>query len=84
MTRGAFHVYNSTTTRRLCILGLVLGWLIGITCVAAGSYFLTVSQNAIQLPDLARELIPLGINALVTLLIESMGFIHTTLLRWAL
>src|SRR5436853_1499717 len=84
MIREPVHFYKSATTRRLFVLGLVLGWVIGAASIVVGVYFQIANQNAVELSDLAREIIPLGINAVVTLLNESIGFIHTISLRWAL
>jgi hypothetical protein len=75
-----------------CVVGLCAGWFIGIGSIAAGSYCIYLEVNtaygyaapSFVIPHAAREVLPLGINILVTFLNEAMGYIHTTTLRWSL
>lgn len=77
-------------TRNLCIFALVCCWLAGVSISGFGAYILywintgTAATTYWRLPHMVAEGIPLAINLLVTLLVETTGYIHTASLRWAL
>ncbi|TVY84882.1 hypothetical protein LSUE1_G001076 [Lachnellula suecica] len=75
-------------TRNLCIFGLFLSWLTGVAAFAGGTYcvYLTIQgfKPHFEISHLAKEVLPLGINIILTFLNESMGYIHSTSLRWSL
>jgi len=79
----------ASSTRTCCILGLALCWACGLAIASFGIvvYHPGRYSDALSnwhLTDTTIEIIPLAINVLVTLLVESSGFIHTASLRWAL
>jgi hypothetical protein len=92
------YAYNRALwTRNCCIAGLILCWLAGIATEAYSIYIfcrmrtapasdqpLTDAAPLWRLPHMVAEGIPLAINVVVTLLVESTGYIHTASLRWAL
>ena len=77
-------------TRNCCVAGLCAAWFTGLAAVAGGFYciYLDMAEADLKprfiIPHAAKEVLPLGINVIVTLLNESMGYIHTTTLRWSL
>ncbi|KAK4213044.1 hypothetical protein QBC37DRAFT_441071 [Rhypophila decipiens] len=82
---------DSAMTRRACLVGLVIGWFFGIGCLVLGSIFLylevrdgTDMATRIGLSHNWREFLTLFLNAIVTQLTDSMGYIHACTLRWAL
>ncbi|KAK3371814.1 hypothetical protein B0T24DRAFT_531380 [Lasiosphaeria ovina] len=86
---AASNYHDSHVTKRWCLAGLVISWLIAIAASLAGAILLKQEiQNGratqILIWDTWREVLPLGLNVLVTLLNDSMGYIHTCTLRWSL
>ncbi|KAJ5261806.1 hypothetical protein N7505_008673 [Penicillium chrysogenum] len=90
---------RAPTTRMLAIAGLTASWIFGIICVVFGSGNIlkptisVASKNTTQryhnwpqlnISSVAGELLPLLVNTIVTLLVEGMGLIHSTTLRWTL
>ena len=78
------HFNRSSITRKLSIVGLVLSWCVAIACVACGF----VGQHRAWAITLCwrtgPELIVLAQNILITLCNESIGYVHSVSLRWAL
>jgi hypothetical protein len=71
--------------RNWCYLGLCISWAIGALAIAGGSIALVVvGQPHFSLPTAGKEALPLIINIFVTLLNESMGYIHSASLRFSL
>ncbi|KAK3304107.1 uncharacterized protein B0T15DRAFT_485858 [Chaetomium strumarium] len=80
---------DSVLTRTWCLCGLVLSWIIGIGALLAGGICVYVevrdgNATHIIMSHYWREVLPLGLNILVTLLNDSMGYVHTCSLRWSL
>ncbi|KAM7193382.1 hypothetical protein V8F20_008432 [Naviculisporaceae sp. PSN 640] len=80
---------DSTTTKHVCVFGLVMSWLVGMTALALGAVCLAYElRNGVavhlQLENKEREIIPLLLNIVVTLLVDSMGYIHSCALRWVM
>ncbi|KAH8657079.1 hypothetical protein BGZ60DRAFT_434732 [Tricladium varicosporioides] len=76
-------------TRSMCVFGLGASWLAGILAFGGGGYVIYMNNKGprkaqFQIPHFAREMLPLGINIILTFLNESMGYIHSTSLRWSL
>ncbi|PMD38833.1 hypothetical protein L207DRAFT_584233 [Hyaloscypha variabilis F] len=77
-------------TRNCCVVGLCVAWFTGFAAIGGGFYCIYLDNAEIGLkshfiiPHAAKEMIPLGMNILVTFLNESMGYIHSTTLRWSL
>lgn len=72
-------------TRNWCLLGLSISWLLGAVAITGGSLSLVVvGQPHFPLADAGKEALPLIINIFVTLLNESMGYIHSASLRFSL
>ncbi|KAK0706911.1 hypothetical protein B0T26DRAFT_815149 [Lasiosphaeria miniovina] len=89
MTMAAPNYHDSHVTNRWCLAGLVISWLIAIAAsLASAILFKQEIQNGratqILIWDTWREVLPLGLDVLVTLLNDSMGYIHTCTLRWSL
>lgn len=95
---GEHHIHSSNTqlsiktnniqattryTRHLCIGGLVLSTFIGIALTAAGSADRR-QDRVLQKPYIFKELVPLGLNLLVVICTESLGYIHTKTQQWSL
>lgn len=80
---------QGTTTRKICIKGLVASWLCGVGCLAGGAATFNIPYGdayiSIRFPSrIYKELAPLFINVVVTVLTECLGLIHSTTLRWTL
>lgn len=74
-------------TRRVCIYGLVISWILSTICVGIGSYTMRTPFPQFGVKQQLRillEILPLAINVVITGCVECLGFIHTTSLRWAL
>ncbi|CAG8957454.1 hypothetical protein HYFRA_00011435 [Hymenoscyphus fraxineus] len=76
-------------TRNMCAVGLFASWITGVAALGGGCYCVYLerqvdSRPEFVIPHLAKEVLPLGINIVVTFLNESMGYIHNTSLRWSL
>jgi hypothetical protein len=71
-------------TRNCCVVGLCVAWFTGFAAIGGGFYCIYLDNAEIGLkshfiiPHAAKEMIPLGMNILVTFLNESMGYIHST------
>lgn len=72
------------SARNWCRVGLTISWILGLAAVASGALFLKFGQPSFYLEPGWKEILPLLINIIVTLLNESMGYLHGTVLRWAL
>lgn len=70
-------------TKKMCIAGLVFSIIVGAGFIGTGSLFKGF-DGIYTLSPVALELIPLGINFVMLIITECLGFIHATCLRWAL
>ncbi|CZR54741.1 uncharacterized protein PAC_04625 [Phialocephala subalpina] len=80
---------NGRLTKVACTWGLVLVWLVIIACITIGVLCVIRGPNGtcMGLTGLSiggGEALSLGVNVLLTLCIEALGYIHGTSLRWAL
>jgi len=80
---------KALVTRGTCVAGLCASWISGIAAFGGGMYciYLDITGGdgaSFVIPHAAKEVLPLGLNIVVTLLNESMGYIHSTTLRWAI
>ncbi|CAP70530.1 uncharacterized protein PODANS_3_5960 [Podospora anserina S mat+] len=80
---------DSRFTRRACVTGLVLCWFVAVGSIIGGGLCLYKEVRdddsiRIDLSNRWRELLPLGLNIFITLLNDSMGYIHAVALRWSL
>ncbi|KAK3314641.1 hypothetical protein B0H66DRAFT_316708 [Apodospora peruviana] len=80
---------DSRYTRNACVLGLVVSWFVGIGSLLGGGICLYTeirdgTATHIVMSHTWREILPLLLNVVVTLLNDSMGYIHSCSLRWAL
>jgi hypothetical protein len=81
--RPAVKYDKALGTKRICITGLFFSICIGAAFIAVGVYA-KGSAKVYKLTPAAREFIPLSINFLVLMVTESLGYIHSISLRWAL
>ncbi|QSS56465.1 hypothetical protein I7I53_04684 [Histoplasma capsulatum var. duboisii H88] len=70
-------------SRNICIVGLYLGLVLGIACLAVGIYT-SILPISIGQQGARGEVISLGLNLLITLVNEVYGYVHGVSLRWAL
>ena len=90
VSRGHADYPRGLLTRKLCIAGLCASALLAIGCFAAGGTLFKRAQletggwMKLTMPRAMKEILPLLINVLITILTESNGLIHATTLRWAL
>lgn len=79
-----------TVNRNLCIGTLTATWMAGIACISVGVFLdhnlgdAWVRPRKLTISRATKEVVPLLINIVVTILTEVTGFIHATALRWAL
>jgi hypothetical protein len=73
---------KALVTRNTCVAGLCASWITGVAGVAGGIYCIYLKDTAdnpidggatFVIPHAAKEVLPLGLNVIVTLLNESMG-----------
>ncbi|KAL9110187.1 MAG: hypothetical protein Q9227_005248 [Pyrenula ochraceoflavens] len=79
----------STITKQACIIAVLVGALLCITCfVLASAIFATYGNEVLghflHLSPSGAEVIALTVNFVLTLCLEGLAFIHATSLRWAL
>lgn len=90
MAPGNDKLNKAIGTRNCCVIGLCAAWFIGIAAIGGGLYCIyldnadTGRKSHFVIPHAAKEVFPLGMNIIVTFLNESMGYIHSTTLRWSL
>ncbi|PTD03037.1 hypothetical protein FCULG_00009007 [Fusarium culmorum] len=81
------HDFNAST-RLQCIVGIVTGGLLALACIASGIYILATQREKIALhvglDTTTREVLSLVFNIILTFCIDSMAFVHSLSLRWAL
>ena len=78
------HFNRSSVTRKLSITGLALSWCVAIACIACGFVGQHKTWSIILCWRAGPELIVLAQNIIITLCNESMGYVHSVSLRWAL
>ncbi|CZR53729.1 uncharacterized protein PAC_03609 [Phialocephala subalpina] len=80
-------------SRNCCVIGLCAAWVTGVAGIAGGCYCIYLNHYSkdgdgsgaqFLIPHAAKEVLPLGMNVIVTFLNEAMGYIHSTSLRWSL
>jgi hypothetical protein len=83
---SAFTPYfdRGPTTRVLCIIGLAFSWLFALSCIGVGAAGSQAFWSFNFRNPIYPELVVLGQNILITICNESLGYIHSTSLRWAL
>jgi hypothetical protein len=76
------------STRSQCIAGTFVGCLLAIACIASGIYVLVTRKETLaarlDIDATATEILSLVFNIILTFCIDSMAFIHSVSLRWAL
>ena len=83
--RGNLHFDTSPVSRALCKVGIVVCWLAGLVCLGFGVRLVRLGEGSyLDLNNYTKELLPLGLNVVITLINETLGYIHTVSLRWAL
>ncbi len=75
---------RASSTRTLCIIGLSLSWMVALLSLAVGVPSSVRSREVVFSTPISFELVILGQNILITVCNESLGFIHSVSLRWAL
>ena len=79
------HFDSSAPSRTLCRAGIVTCWTAGFLCLGFGIKLILVRNGAyLELNYILKEILPLGLNILVTFINETLGYVHTNSLRWAL
>ena len=82
---GAFFFDPSARSRALCKLGIVVSWLAGLTSLILGIWLVKDRGGAyLTLARIPKEVVPLALNVGITCINETLGYIHTNSLRWAL
>ncbi|WKT54155.1 hypothetical protein QSH57_004739 [Fusarium oxysporum f. sp. vasinfectum] len=78
----------NTSTRLQCVIGVIIGGFLALACIASGIYVLATQKEKIalhvDLDTTAREVLSLVFNIILTFCIDSMAFVHSVSLRWAL
>ncbi|KAJ9426047.1 hypothetical protein FOXG_07405 [Fusarium oxysporum f. sp. lycopersici 4287] len=78
----------NTSTRLQCIIGVFTGCLLALACIGSGIYVLATKKEKlamhVNIDTTAREVLSLVFNIILTFCIDSMAFIHSVSLRWAL
>ncbi|RBR25724.1 uncharacterized protein FIESC28_01477 [Fusarium coffeatum] len=76
------------STRSQCIGGIFVGCLLALACITSGIYVLATRKERlaarIDIDATATEMLSLVFNIVLTFCIDSMAFIHSVSLRWAL
>ena len=75
---------RSGRSRSLCQYGLACCWLVSAACLAVGIYLVAVEDVWLTMGTTTREVVPLALNAIVTVYNETCGHIHNISLRWSL
>lgn len=80
------RVDDNRSTRFWCKTGLAVSCVLSIVAIGVGVWLMTHLKNHELSFHLLpfKEVFPLGVNIFVTLLNDSMGYIHTCTLRWTL
>ncbi|OMP85360.1 hypothetical protein BK809_0004030 [Diplodia seriata] len=78
------------STRNVCAVFLGLAWTTGMAAGGGGLYILHAHRwterppLVFQLPEVVKQLAPLALNLWLTLLMDALGYVHATSLKWAL
>ena len=78
------YFHRSSSTRVLCICGLVFSWLCAILCIIIGGLAGGRAWEISLCWTPAKDIIVLAQNIIITICNESLGYIHSVSLRWAL
>src|SRR5271163_1577738 len=83
---SAFTPYfdRAPSTRVLCIIGLAFSWVFALSCIGVGAASSQTIWSFNFRNPIYPELVVLGQNILITICNESLGYIHSASLRWAL
>ncbi|ENH74680.1 hypothetical protein FOC1_g10001355 [Fusarium oxysporum f. sp. cubense race 1] len=78
----------NTSTRLQYIIGVFTGCLLALACIGSGIYVLATKKEKlamhVNIDTTAREVLSLVLNIILTFCIDSMAFVHSVSLRWAL
>jgi len=72
------------SSQHLCIFGLVVSWLAGVACIVSSVILWRNNEWYYEGTWVKTELAQLALNVFITCCNETMGYIHTISLRWAL
>ncbi|KAF9770165.1 hypothetical protein IL306_012321 [Fusarium sp. DS 682] len=82
------HYDINTSTRLQCVVGVLIGGLLALACIGSGIYVLATQKKKlamhVDMDTTAREVLSLVFNIILTFCIDSMSFVHSVSLRWAL
>ena len=70
-------------SKRACLVALWLSTIIGVVCIIAGLAGRRQDRSTYQ-SGVFKALMPLGLNLLVAVCTESLGYIHSRTQQWAL
>ncbi|CAD6944848.1 unnamed protein product [Tilletia controversa] len=74
----------STLAKVLCLIGYAFTWLVICAAFVVGIRGHSISIRAFYFSEYERHAYNIGVNLLTTVCNETMGYIHTVSLRWAL
>ncbi|OJD31827.1 e3 ubiquitin-protein ligase upl4 [Diplodia corticola] len=84
-------INRDLSTRNTCALFLALTWLTGLASTGGGLYLLLYTHHwtdfhglPLPLPPLVKRLAPLAVNVWLTVLQDSLGYVHAASLKWGL
>lgn len=87
-TTANLYFDTSPLSRALSKAGIVVCWLAGLVCLALGIWSVRIQGEGggdeLYLDHYTKEILPLALNILVTFVNETLGYVHTISLRWAL
>lgn len=78
-----FIIDPAKHTRRFCILGLVLSYIVGLGAFITG-FFSPGRSKDFELTPVTLAILPLAFDFVVLLVTETVGYIHSVSLRWQL
>lgn len=87
--KTASQKYDTDDSTRLeCVIGVFIGGLLALACIASGIYVLATRKEKLSvhigIDPAAREALSLVFNVILTFCLDSMAFVHSVSLRWAL
>lgn len=78
------------STRNVCVVFVALAWATGLGALGGGLWVLSShawtesTRTIVHLPEIVKQLAPLALNLWLTLLLDGVGYVHATSLKWAL